>query len=143
MKHGSCLCGQLTYRVRGDLRPVSACHCTQCRKSSGNYVTATSARRSDVEIDGQVQWYASSQNAKRGFCLTCGSNVFWDGPGENISIMAGTLDKPTGVTTAGHIYCADKGDYYEISDGLPQVPGADPKLTTQVDSGPAGNGKRN
>lgn len=129
---GSCLCGQVAYSVRGPLRPVIACHCGQCRKTSGHHVAATSAPRGAVEISGKPRWYESSEVARRGFCGTCGSNLFWDGPGENLSIFAGTLDKPTGLGLAGHIYCADKGDYYEIADGLPRAEGRDPKLTTMI-----------
>lgn len=114
------------------MRPVVACHCAQCRKSSGHHVAATSAAREDVEISGDVQWYRSSDTAQRGFCPTCGSNLFWDGPGENLSIFAGTLDAPTGLDLTGHIYCADKGDYYELPDDLPKAAGRDPKLTTMV-----------
>ena len=38
-------------------------------------------------------------------------------------VSGGTLDAPTGIRLAGHIYTAGKGDYYEIADGLPQYPG--------------------
>ena len=130
---GGCLCGAVHYLVRGPLRPVVACHCTQCRKSSGHHVAATSCARADIEITGKVTWYRSSDTARRGFCGICGSNLFWDGAGENLSIFAGTLDGKTGLTMAGHIFCADKGDYYEISDGLPQADGRDPALTTMVE----------
>ena len=130
--NGSCLCGAVRYQVTGPLRPVVACHCVQCRKTSGHFVAATSALRADVTIDGKVTWFHASDTARRGFCGTCGSSLFWDGPGVNISIHAGTLDGPTGLKTVGHIYCADKGDYYDIKDGLPQTPGADDDLTTMV-----------
>ncbi len=120
------------YQVNGPLRPVIACHCSQWRKTSGHYVAATSAARSDIEISGEVQWYQSSAKACRGFCPTCGANLFWDGQGENLSIFARTLDRPTGLKTAGHIFCADKGDYYAIKNGAPQAQGADPALTTMV-----------
>ncbi len=129
---GSCLCGQVRYRVTGPLRPMIGCHCTQCRKTSGHYVAATSARRAHVAIEGAVTWYRSSDSARRGFCGVCGSNLFWDpASGDRLSIHAGTLDGPTGLRLAGHIFCASKGDYYEIGDGLPASPGADPALTTQ------------
>lgn len=132
MTAGSCLCGAITFRVTGPLRPVIACHCIQCRKTSGHHVAATSAPRDSVTISGTPAWYASSPEARRGFCPTCGSNLFWDGPGANLSIFAGTLDAPTGLAIAGHIFCAHRGDYYEIADGLPQSDGADPALTTRV-----------
>jgi hypothetical protein len=131
-KTGGCLCGAVTYRVTGPLRPVIACHCAQCRKSSGHHVAATSVARGDIEITGEVTWYQSSETARRGFCSTCGSNLFWDGAGANLSIHAGTLDGETGLGLAGHIFCADKGEYYEITDDLPKADGYDPDLTTMV-----------
>ena len=132
MKSGSCLCGQVRYTVRGDLRPVVACHCVQCRKTSGHHVAATSCARDDIEIAGDVTWYVSSDTARRGFCSTCGSNLFWDGVGQNLSIFAGTLDGPTGLSIKGHIYCADKGDYYDIPADSPHAAQDDPNLTTMV-----------
>lgn len=131
MKAGGCLCGAVTFEVTGPLRPVIACHCKQCQRTSGHHVAATSAPRETVTIRGDVTWFVSSDTAQRGFCGVCGSNLFWDGPGQNLSIFAGTFDGPLGVTLAGHIYCADKADYYEIADDLPQAEGRDPRLTTQ------------
>ncbi|MEM9427175.1 MAG: GFA family protein [Pseudomonadota bacterium] len=132
---GGCLCGAVTYRVTGPLRPVVACHCTQCRKTSGHHVAATSALREDVEINGALTWYRSSETARRGFCPVCGSQLFWDGPGTHLSIFAGSLEAPTGLALAGHIFCADKGDYYEIAEGERQVAQDDPELTTQIAPG--------
>jgi hypothetical protein len=40
--------------------------------------------------------------------------------GRHISIMAGTLDTPTGLSAVEHIFVADASDYYTIDDGLPQ-----------------------
>lgn len=132
MKNGGCLCGQVTYRVAGPLRPVIMCHCRQCRKTSGHYVAATSAIRADIAVIGEVTWFHSSKDARRGFCAKCGSNLFWDGAGENMSIFAGTLDGDSGLKTMGHIFCADKGDYYELCDDLAKAAGPDATLTTVV-----------
>ena len=129
---GSCLCGAVRYRVEGPMRPVIACHCGQCRKTSGNFVAATSAPRDAVAVTGPVRWFRSSDAARRGFCGTCGGNLFWDGPGANLSIMAGTLDGATGLRLAGHIFCETKSDWLPLGDGLPQAAQDDPDLTTQV-----------
>ena len=128
-KTGGCLCEAVRYRVTGPLRPVVACHCGQCRRSSGHHVAATSARRDDLAVEGRVTWFASSAEARRGFCGTCGSNLFWDGGGDRVSIFAGTLDGPTGLLLAGHIFCADKGDYYAIPPDERRAPGRDSRLT--------------
>lgn len=132
MTSGSCLCGAVGFVVTGPMRPVIACHCTQCRKSSGHHVAATSAHRDQIAVTGEVTWYQSSDTARRGFCGTCGSNLFWDGEGENLSIFAGAIDGPTGLKIAGHIFCADKGDYYDLPEDLPRSGGYDPALTTRV-----------
>ena len=133
MKTGSCLCGAVSFEINGPLRPVVFCHCQQCRKTSGHYVAATSAHRDNVEVSGEVSWYRASESARRGFCGICGSSIFWDGPGENLSIHAGTLDGETGLESIGHIYCADKGDYYTLDDDLPKAEARNPRLTTMVD----------
>jgi hypothetical protein len=118
---GSCLCGNITYQISGPLRPVVACHCTQCRKTSGHYVAATQAHRNDIVINGDPTWYRSSETAERGFCPTCGSNLFWRRHGaEHISIHAGGLDGPTGLRMESQLYCEDAGDYYTVPD-VPSV----------------------
>jgi hypothetical protein len=123
MNQGHCLCGSVQYEVRGPLRPVVYCHCEMCRRTSGHFVAATACARQDLVLrsSATLQWYQSSTTARRGFCGQCGSNLFWEPLGESrISIMAGTLDSPTGLTAQGHIFVAEAGDYYRITDGLPQ-----------------------
>ena len=68
-----------------------------------------------------VRWYRSSSEAQRGFCANCGSALFWQGDeSQEVSVLAGSFDEPTGLSFSHHIYCTDKGDFYEITDGLPQ-----------------------
>ena len=123
MHTGSCLCGAVRFSVAGELKPPDACHCTQCRKQSGHYWASTDVPRASVSIEGKdrLTWYAASEKVRRGFCATCGSFLFWDPPHrDKIAIAMGAFDKPTGVRLDKHIFVADKGDYYEIADGLPQ-----------------------
>lgn len=118
MKTGSCLCGSVRYELSGELRPVVACHCNQCRKSSGHYVAATQAIATDVVIKGDaLTWFRSSDRAERGFCSNCGSNLFWrEIGGRHISIWAGTIDGPTGLRMASQLYAESAGDYYDLPD---------------------------
>ncbi len=86
-------------------------------------VAATKARLADVTIDGEeaISWFRSSDLADRGFCKACGSHLFWRPVGgDTLSIMAGSLDAPHPLRLAGHIFVADKQDYYEIGDGKPR-----------------------
>jgi hypothetical protein len=124
---GGCLCGGVRYTVRGPLRDVIACHCSMCRRTSGHYAAMTSARSADLHLDAEetLSWYRSSESAERGFCNRCGSNLFWRPTiaGESTSITGGTLDTPTGLKIAEHIFVADQSDYYPISDDAPQKKG--------------------
>ena len=72
-----------------------------------------------------LAWFASSGQARRGFCRTCGASLFWQPSGaQTTSIAAGTLDPPSGLVTIGHIFTAEKGDFYNIADDLKQFPGS-------------------
>jgi hypothetical protein len=120
---GGCLCGGVRYRVRGALRGVIACHCSQCRRTSGHFAAMSSAPSANLELTAadRLVWYQSSESARRGFCSACGSNLFWRLEGrDDISITAGTLDAPTGLLMEEHIFVADKSDYYSLDDDLPK-----------------------
>ena len=87
-------------------------------------MAATGARHADFRLlsEDRLGWYASSAEARRGFCTRCGSTLFWQGVGRDyVSIAAGTLDDSSGLQIAWHIFTADKGGYYEIADSAPQV----------------------
>lgn len=123
MNKGSCLCGAVSFEVTGELHPPDACHCSQCRKQSGHYWVSTDAPRSALTLHGgeNLTWYRSSERVRRGFCSTCGSFLFWEPIGKDvIAIAMGAFERPTGVRLGKHIFIAEKGDYYDIADGLPQ-----------------------
>src|SRR5262245_29499689 len=123
MHRGSCLCGAVGIEVEGDLAPPDACHCSMCRKTSGHYWASTDGSRANLAIHGEdnVGWCRSSEKVRRGFCKSCGSSLFWDVDGrDRIAIAMGAFDEPTGTHLEKHIFVGDKGDYYDIADGLPR-----------------------
>ncbi|RYG91136.1 GFA family protein [Loktanella sp. IMCC34160] len=125
MKTGSCLCGSVAFSFPDGPEKVTACHCSQCRKTSGHVWAAFHVPLADLTFsrDGGLSWFESSDWAKRGFCNTCGSSLFYQMKGEaTINIAAGAVDEPTGLTLTRHIFVADKGDYYSIgADGADQI----------------------
>ena len=123
MHKGSCLCGAVRFSVANEVAGPDACHCEKCRKTSGHYWASTDVVKTDLTIEGEenLTWFRSSEKVRRGFCKTCGSALFWDPIGrEKIGVAMGAFEKPTGTKLHIHIFVADKGDYYEIADGLPQ-----------------------
>ncbi|WP_170791189.1 GFA family protein [Ruegeria lacuscaerulensis] len=123
MHTGSCLCGKVAFTIDGDLAAPNACHCGQCRRQSGHLWASCETHQDNLSFTSSetLGWYRASDIAKRGFCSACGSFLFWQHNDEDtIAVSIGSLDEPTGLKLAQHIFVADKGDYYDIKDDLPQ-----------------------
>ena len=121
---GSCLCGSVTYQVTGRLTNPAACHCGQCRKQSGHFWSATNVKDAEFKLTSQegLRWFSASDTATRGFCANCGSFLFWKrADSDRLAIAMGSFDQSTNLSLARHIFVADKGDYYQIADNLPQL----------------------
>lgn len=132
MYRGSCACGKVTFEIDGELPPMDACHCTICRKISGHFGVGADVPRESLRVDGMehITWYPSSEKVRRGFCKFCGSNLFFDPVDHErvpwTAVSMGAFDGPTNSRIREHIFVGQKGDYYEIDDGLPQfdeIPG--------------------
>lgn len=126
---GRCLCGAVTYEVRGPLRDVVLCHCLECLRWAGNAGAFASTANDDLVVAerGALRWIDSpdsSRSARRGFCGECGSSLFWKAAdAERTGIAAGTLDAPTGLEVAAHIYTHQAPDWdAPLDDGLPRDP---------------------
>ncbi len=122
---GGCACGGVRYAVSGTLRAIIACHCEQCRRTSGHFVAATACRRAHFQLLRQdsLQWYSAVLGFRRGFCNVCGASLFFEETGgERVSIAAGSLDAPQGLHIAAHIYTAEAGDYYHLEPDVPASP---------------------
>ena len=126
---GRCLCGAVSFSLDADaFDNRTACHCSQCRRWSGHYWASISGPRDKLAVEtgeDKIKWHHASDYARRGFCGECGSSLFWhahklDAYKDRIAVAFGALDTPTGIALKEHIFVADKGDYYEIADGLPQ-----------------------
>jgi len=129
MIKAGCLCGGVQVELGGgDVRPVVNCHCSQCLKTHGNFAAYTRVKERDFHYVKQetLRWYRSSDFAQRGFCNRCGASLFWSRDNSDvIAVAAGVLEQPSGLKTSANIFVDSKGDYYDISDGLPQYPEGD------------------
>ncbi|MEP6608493.1 MAG: GFA family protein [Burkholderiaceae bacterium] len=118
---GSCLCGGERFELAGTLREVVLCHCAMCRKTHGHIGAYTNAPKICLHLTETrgLKWYSSSSFARRGFCGECGATLFWERPqSESISIAAGVLDSPTGLTTTLQIFVDSAGNYYAIDPNI-------------------------
>ena len=122
MKSGSCLCGNITFDLEGNIPNPDACHCHECRKFSGHFFVSTDVLKTKLNIKGSesLTWYRID-NVRRGFCSNCGSSLFWEADDcDWIAVALGAFDFSTECEIEKHIFVSEKGDYYEINDDKPQ-----------------------
>ena len=85
--------------------------------------TATDADALVLMADESLRWYDSTDTVQYGFCSSCGSTLFWraaDKP-DHISITAGTLDPPTGLTTTLALFGDHASDYHQLDRTIETV----------------------
>src|SRR5215510_12051997 len=105
---GSCLCGQIRYRITA--APVEAlyCHCRMCQRAHGAPVIAwcTVPLSGFAIISGDPVAYASSPKALRHFCRSCGTQLTsreTRNP-QLVDISVATLDNPEAVEPKLHLW---------------------------------------
>ncbi len=77
-------------------------------------------------FDGPISRYASSEGVERGFCATCGSNLFFHSSGGPIhAIPIGLFDEQSEIPFRAEIYIDDKPDYYEFANPTKKMTGAE------------------
>jgi hypothetical protein len=126
MHSGSCLCGGVRYVLRGELGPITLCHCRQCRKAQGGaFVAAAPAQAGEFDITSGAELlraWESSPGKERVFCSRCGTPLYSRRAAEpgSLRVRIGTLDTPLGRRPAAHIWVSQKVDWDEICDDIPQ-----------------------
>ena len=80
-REGSCLCGEILFILRGEMKWCTNCHCTRCQKGHGSgYVTWLGYEKNQMTIldkSENLKWYSTSEKSEFGFCLACGSSIFY------------------------------------------------------------------
>ena len=118
---GSCLCGANRFTLDGPMGGVTACHCTQCRKTSGHFAASFDVDETSVDWAGRlVREHVTPGGAVRGFCPRCGASLYFRAADGAYSLEAGCVDNPTGGRLVAHVHVTNKGDYYALADGVPQ-----------------------
>ncbi|ENN86305.1 hypothetical protein RHSP_35474 [Rhizobium freirei PRF 81] len=93
---GGCQCGAVRFRVRGELKDASICHCRMCQKAFGAYYAPlVSTRGAELTwTRGERKTFQSSNHVKRGFCADCGTPLTYEAP-DGIAVAAGAFDDPS------------------------------------------------
>ncbi len=130
LKHkGSCLCGEVSFEVKGEFESFFMCHCKHCRKDTG------SAHASSLfSTTAELKWISGENNIKiyilpstrhvKSFCLNCGSalpNIQMDG--QLLAVPAGSMDTEILSKPNAHIFVASKADWDQDLEHIPMIEG--------------------
>ena len=127
---GSCLCGAVTFEITGRPRSLTYCHCSRCRKQAGVFAAVAMVRREDFRLltgEDQIKRYTPEPPWRhvRAFCGACGSPLGEPSDEQDLfPIAASALDDDPGVRPVLHLNVASKPAWYEITDGVKQIPGS-------------------
>jgi hypothetical protein len=123
---GGCQCGNVRYTIVGAPVMAAICHCSMCRKAHAAPAVAWA-----MFPDSQVTYtrqkpkqFRSSEEAQRGFCSTCGTQISFTAsflPGL-IDISIGSLDKPESIEPLLHYWYSKHLSWAEFADNLPRYP---------------------
>jgi len=129
---GSCLCSNIRFEYSGKLGPITQCHCSQCRKTSGTAFAANcSIDKSHFKIvsgESSITEFESTPDKFRAFCNNCGSPIYSrrDSLPDKLRIRIGLLDTKIDNKPAFHIFVDSKAEWHEICDEIPQYAEIEP-----------------
>ena len=117
---GGCLCGAVRYECTEAPVNERVCHCRRCQKAIGAAFNARILFRiDDLDVNGDVNWFASSDAIDRGSCPTCGTTLFSRrNAGGVIGVTSGTLDDPALFKPDMHIWVSSKQSWVQLEDGM-------------------------
>jgi hypothetical protein len=126
---GSCLCGNVQFRIQGEFEGFYLCHCAYCRKDTGS-AHAANLFFHGANIDWQsgadkitVHRLPSTEHVKS-FCAVCGAavpSVQMDG--RLLVVPAGSLDTKVDKKPNAHIFMSSKANWDEGLENIPMYEG--------------------
>ena len=126
---GGCRCGSIRYECTADPVMVAYCHCRDCQYASGGPASAILlVPRPAISVtEGEPTAFSleseSGSQVTRKFCGQCGSPLFSElGASPEIYVIkAGSLDDPSWLKPAMHIWTSSAQPWALPDDGLPRL----------------------
>lgn len=127
---GSCLCGEVRYRVRGPWIRFVHCHCSRCRKATGGAHATNLFAPPD-----NLRWLSGESSVIRydlptassfatAFCRSCGAPLpHVTRSGSAWVLPAGSLDEEPSLSPQGRIFWHSRASWSCAGDDLPRYEG--------------------
>lgn len=123
---GGCLCGAIRYRVEGKIEEAAYCHCRTCQRQSASPAVPwfSIAPAQFRYTRGAPKVYRASDHAAREFCGDCGTYLLFreDDASATLGLNTITLDDPSLVPPAFHIWHQSHVSWFDTKDGFPRYP---------------------
>ena len=125
---GSCLCGIVTFEVKGEFDSFYLCHCQHCQKDTGSAHAANLFSHSARLVwlsgaDAVTSFTLPGTRHNRSFCQVCGSAL----PNTRIAgllvVPAGCLDTDIAMLPTAHIFSSSKAVWEERLGEVPAFAG--------------------
>lgn len=132
MYSGGCLCGSVRFEIKGPIRNIVYCHCSQCRKAQGSaFATNGIVKAGDFDIltgADLLTGYESSPGQTKYFCRICGSPILSKSEArpEQVRVRLGTIDSEIVERPIAHIFSTSKAGWENLTDDLPQYEDYEP-----------------
>ena len=122
---GGCLCGAVTFRAEDVETDVHACHCSMCRSWCGGPMQAARVGRITFGGEEHLKTYPSSEWAERGFCVECGTSLFYRLKENGMTVVAtGAFDDEEVFSMQGEIFIDEKPSGYDFAGDHERLTGA-------------------
>ena len=118
---GKCACGEVNYVITDKPLFTQACHCKNCKISTGSsFVIHTMIFEDDFLIEGKISSTDLDTGSGKGyrayFCIKCGVYLYckYNIASGRLAVRTSTLENP--ITPQAHIFVKDKDPWIEISN---------------------------
>ena len=120
---GGCPCGKVKYTITEDPLFTQACHCKNCKISTGSsYVVHTSVLEKSLIVEGEISSTELPTGSGKGyrayFCAKCGVYIYCKynfGKGR-LTVRTKTLENPNIFPPQAHIFTKDKDPWINLTD---------------------------
>ncbi|WP_415893617.1 GFA family protein [Neptuniibacter sp. PT8_73] len=121
---GECFCGEVTYRIDGNLKDGRSCHCSRCRKLFNAQASAVAF----IEPD-QFKWtsgeslltsYTNQQGYGVKFCKKCGSTLCTVHNDQVLQVTLGCVNGAPEIEIGQHIYVGSKARWEVMPESVNQ-----------------------
>ena len=119
---GQCLCGAVKFTAEDVEMDFGVCHCIMCQRWAGGPFFSTTTGKVTFQGEEQLTRFQSSAWAERGFCSTCGSNLYYRMPKmDSHEMCIGAFDDKDGLVMTSEIFIDLKPAGFALAGDHPRL----------------------